>query len=108
VETLENLTRRAFRHWLLKQSPDRETGFARDPFDCPLARWLHSLGAEQPLVSLETITFDFQGVPYSMPTPSWAADLIAAVDSNASFGEWILSASRALQLLDAALPARVA
>jgi hypothetical protein len=100
MDAYEELNPYVLRRWLLQREPDQATGFARDPFGCPIATWLEDLGAEQPEITPDTISYVFEGVPHHIPTPPVLSHLILAIDANAQCGEWLLSASRVLELLD--------
>ncbi len=89
-----------FVHWLGAHAPDAEVGVAREAGGCPIASFLLARGAERPQVSLELITFDFRGESYCFPTPTPLALFIRAIDTEAQYGQWIVTAGQALQVLN--------
>lgn len=93
----------AFKAWLVERALDAEVGFARDDADCPLVRFWLSLGAEQAQVTIEVMTVSVQQASHTIPTPEWAGRFVLAVDGLPQFGEWLLSAGRALKLLESVL-----
>ena len=102
------LSAEAFKGWLFLRDLDQEVGIARDPYSCPLSRWLEHLGAQQTEVTLENIAFLYHGQPFSMPTPAWTATFIHAVDELADSGVWLISARQALAIIETLLLAQAA
>lgn len=96
---LGSLTPRLLKQWLVQQIPETQVGVARDSGGCPIASFLTTLGAEQPQVTLEFITFDFRGTSLCFPSPRWVAAFVRKVDAEAQYGTWLVTPSRALQVL---------
>src|SRR5688572_28431019 len=108
IVLLNALTPERFGRWLFQQGFDREVGLARDQFGCPLARLLTEMGAEQPEVMLDNVSFHYKGNPFSIPTPEWARNFLLALDDLPRHAEWLISAHRAIEILDSVLSARAA
>lgn len=86
----------AFIDWLKSKQEGSYIGFANHPFDCPIAKYLNSLGDETYAVGLTTY-YSRSDFSKKQELPEWAKKFIVSVDS---FCNTVITESQALQILE--------
>jgi hypothetical protein len=69
---MPSLTQNGFGAWLLQHSIDEVVGYPEDPRDCPLCRYLRSLGVPDPFVHMTYYRPVAEKV-YAVPLAEWAS-----------------------------------
>ncbi len=69
---MANLTQNGFGNWLLRHRVDEIVGFPEDRSDCPLCRYIRSLGVQDPAVDLTYYKYFPRGTVVTERIAEWA------------------------------------